>query len=465
MRTLTPITATNEPTGTGNGINTVFSLLYQGVPIFDPQGLNVYAVYRNDWQGNQRMYPTPRTNLVQQSQNLSASPWTGSVSATASATTYAGTIPYYTLAKTTTSAYEARSITTGQAFVAGQSATLTVALRASSVSMVSVGIYGATSTWGSPSEAVCVVLSGPGTISIVPSAGSLFTISGLSATQDTLVQITRTFAGNESNSGVYVYPGGVNDVTSGDSVLAGRVQFEYGTGATSYIATAGAAVTTTDYVINYYGSVTFAVPPATGALLTWSGMAEIYLLDSNATILAQYANSPVITGLVDYINQWIDPAIDIDNFFNYCWNVLTAQGFGLDNWGTIVGVTRQITLAAIPDYLGFKEALPGSEPWNQAPWYGGKTTSQVYELSDSSFRTLILTKALANISNFTAPSINNLLNFLFAGRGSCYVLELSPMQIEYVFNFALQPWEAAVLEQPSLMPRPAGVGVTITVNP
>jgi len=83
---------------------------------------------------------------------------------------------------------------------------------------------------------------------------------------------------------------------------------------------------------------------------------------------------------------------------------------------------------------------------------------------------LILTKALANISSFTAQSMNALLNFMFNGqgttRGSCYVLEsATPMQISYVFNFALESWEAAVLEQASLMPRPAGVGVTITVNP
>lgn len=464
MRTLTPITANNEPTGTGDGIKVVFPLLYQGVQIFDPQNLSVWSVYRNDWQGNQRLYPFPRTNYIKQSQNLAASPWAGSPSATVSATMY-GIVPYYTLAKTTGSSYEGRSISVGQAFNQGDKLTLTIALRASASSSASFGIYGATSTWGANSEAVCVALEGPGGITRVPSAGSLFTISGLSTSEDTLVQVTRKLAGNESDISAYIYPGGVDSVTSGDSVLAGRMQLEGGSGATSYIATAGSIVTTTDYTVNYYGSIQLATPPATAATLSWSGQADIYMLDSVSTILAQYANSPIITSLVDYFNQWIDPATDIDNFFNYCWNVLTAKGFGLDNWGTIVGVNRQITLASIPDYLGFAEALPGSEPWNQAPWYGGTTTSQVYELSDDAFRTLILTKALANISNFTAPSINKLLQFLFAGRGSCYVLELSPMQIEYVFNFALQPWEQAVLLQPSLLPRPAGVGVTVTVNP
>lgn len=183
------------------------------------------------------------------------------------------------------------------------------------------------------------------------------------------------------------------------------------------------------------------------------------------TLLSQYANSSAIVALIDRFNEWIDPSVNIDQFFNYVWNVQTAQGFGLDIWGRIVDVPRQIAIVAIPFYLGFEEGLPGPNPFDQAPFYNGMTSSGTYLLTDDAYRVLIMTKALANISSFSAPSVNALLRYLFAGRGSCYVIELSPMQIEYVFNFPLQTWEAAVLLQPSLMPRPAGVGVTITVNP
>jgi hypothetical protein len=183
------------------------------------------------------------------------------------------------------------------------------------------------------------------------------------------------------------------------------------------------------------------------------------------TILSQYVNSPVITGLIDYTNQWIDPSVDIGNFYSYVWDVLTAQGFGLDIWGRIVNVPRTISIPATQIYFGFDEALPNAQPFNQAPFYAGPQKGTLYTLTDAAYRVLILTKALANISSFTAPSVNALLQFMFNGRGSCYVLEISVMQIEYVFNFALQSWEAAILQQPSLMPRPAGVGVTIVVNP
>lgn len=184
----------------------------------------------------------------------------------------------------------------------------------------------------------------------------------------------------------------------------------------------------------------------------------------SATLLSQYANSPAITALINDFNAWLDPGADIDHFYDVVWNVQTAVGFGLDIWGRIVDIPRQITITPLPLYLGFEEALPGSYPFDQEPFYSGVPTSSVYLLSDDAYRVLIMTKALANISSFSAPSVNALLRYLFAGRGSCYVLELSPMQIEYVFNFPLASWEAAVLLQPSLMPRPAGVGVTITVN-
>lgn len=189
------------------------------------------------------------------------------------------------------------------------------------------------------------------------------------------------------------------------------------------------------------------------------------MINSQATLLSQYANSPVITQLVADFNQWIDPAADIDNFYNVVWNVQTAVGFGLDIWGAIVNVPRQINLIPPADYLGFDEALPGSNPFNQQPFYNGPATStNLYLLTDDAYRVLIMTKALANISTFTAPSVNALLRYLFAGRGACYVLELGGMAIQYVFKFALQPWESSVLQQPSLMPRPAGVSVTITVT-
>lgn len=149
------------------------------------------------------------------------------------------------------------------------------------------------------------------------------------------------------------------------------------------------------------------------------------------TIISQYGNSQTICGLINKMNAWIDPQADIDNFYNLVWNLSTAQGFALDLWGRIVGVSREIL------------------------------TSPATILTDAQFLELIMLKALSNISASTSPSINQLLQNWMAGRGRCYVLDLGNMEAAYVFEFALQPFEITILSQSGIFLRPAGVGAII----
>lgn len=182
------------------------------------------------------------------------------------------------------------------------------------------------------------------------------------------------------------------------------------------------------------------------------------MISVEKTIVSQYANSPTITQLVKNIDAYIDPRADFDNFFNFVWNVDTAQGFGLDIWGRIVNVTRNLNFAAGTQFFGFNEALPGSYPFGEQPFYD---QSQAFVMADDAYRQLILIKALANISRTTAPAINQLLQNLFAGRGKCYVNDMGGMQMRYTFEFALTPYEFAIVTQSGALPRPAGVGATL----
>lgn len=178
------------------------------------------------------------------------------------------------------------------------------------------------------------------------------------------------------------------------------------------------------------------------------------------TIASQYGNSPSILTLIEAMNQYIDPTVDLDQFYNFVWNVDTAVGFGLDIWGRIVGVDRVLQIPGSFLYLGFTGQIE-AEPFNQAPFYSGPPDTQAFTLSDDAYRTLILTKALSNISAATAPSLNTLLSGLFANRGRSYVRDLGGMAMQFQFEFALQPFELAVLTQSGAVPRPAGVAATI----
>lgn len=174
------------------------------------------------------------------------------------------------------------------------------------------------------------------------------------------------------------------------------------------------------------------------------------------TIISQYANSPALVQLVDFMEQDIDPSTDLDAFYAYVWNVLTAQGFGLDVWGKIVGIGRQLNIPGTINNLGFSEG-PSGQPFGQAPFYAGPPASTVFTLGDDAYRTLIFVKALSNISNCTAPSLNHLLQVLFPGRGRTYVADTGQMQMRYVFEFALQPFEMSILTQSGAVARPAAV--------
>lgn len=168
------------------------------------------------------------------------------------------------------------------------------------------------------------------------------------------------------------------------------------------------------------------------------------MIDVEKTIASQYANSPTLVQLVQNINTYLDPRADFDTFFNYVWNVETAQGFGLDIWGRIVQVDRTINVPA-------DTPNPGQFSF----------TAGVYQMTDAQYRTVILMKALANITNCTAPALNQLLSNLFATRGRCYVRDLGGMKMEYRFEFWLQPFEYAIIAQYQVAPRPAGVLASI----
>jgi hypothetical protein len=244
------------------------------------------------------------------------------------------------------------------------------------------------------------------------------------------------------------------------TVRIGLPQAELSSVATYPIATYGNATPYTDYSISSVGVVNLTTAPFAGALLLWSGT---YLYVPAATVaslvqetlLSQYANSPTLLQLINNWETYINPAASLNAFYTQIWDVLTATGFGLDIWGKIVGISRQIKIAGTALDFGFKEGT--GQPFGQAPFNGGTASSNTYTLSDTAFRTLILVKALSNISNSTALSYNNLLQNLFAGRGRCYVTDTGQMQILFTFEFNLQPYEISIITNSGAFPRPAAV--------
>ena len=172
--------------------------------------------------------------------------------------------------------------------------------------------------------------------------------------------------------------------------------------------------------------------------------------------------------MLESFNEAIDPTADLANFYNKIWNVHTAVGYGLDVWGTIVGVSRYLQIPSTP-YLGFEEAFTiptattGPQPFNQDPFFNGVTATTSFALTDSQYRQLIMIKAAANISNLSVPAINALLRAEFGVNngvdpyGDAYIQDLENMSFNYYLNFHPSVAQIAIIQNSGVFPRPAGV--------
>lgn len=220
-----------------------------------------------------------------------------------------------------------------------------------------------------------------------------------------------------------------------------------------------------------------------------SQIGDIDVFDVWSTIESQYANSVILTSLLILWAQSLDQTQNLESFEEDIWNVYTAQGYGLDVWGRIVGVVRTIQIVGLPVF-GFAESGT-AVGFNQGMFYEGASSTQNYILGDQQFLRLILAKARSNICNGSIPAINNILLNLFAGRGNCWVSDngaltnyfgfkesgtafgfgqapfyngggAAIMGMTYVFTFPLTPIDIGIINS-GVLPKPAGVPVAIEV--
>lgn len=187
--------------------------------------------------------------------------------------------------------------------------------------------------------------------------------------------------------------------------------------------------------------------------------------DVQKTVLSQYSCAPTLNALIEAWNQTLDPIRLIETWFTNVWNLDTAQGYGLDVWGRIVGVERVLTLST-DSFFGFAEPQDLTlQPFNAAPWYSGTQTTSNYRLSDEAFRQLINAKALANITDGSITSLNAILMTLFAGQGDVWVADSGTMTLTYTFNFAPSAVQVSLIQSSGVLMRPAGVRVIYAIKP
>jgi len=188
-------------------------------------------------------------------------------------------------------------------------------------------------------------------------------------------------------------------------------------------------------------------------------------------IQSQYSASAKMLALAAGFQLRIDPHVDIDLFYEKMFNIYTAEGFGLDNWGVILGIGRTIEGPPDLDCFGFDGST--LHPFDQRPFMPDYNIipPTYLTLDDELFRLLLLYKALANISAADAATQNKLLSVLIdtgigGFEGAAYVLEVDTMVIRWVFENFLTAGQLAVFRVAGTLARGAGVGWQLyAVNP
>ena len=194
-----------------------------------------------------------------------------------------------------------------------------------------------------------------------------------------------------------------------------------------------------------------------------SPIGTIPAFDWIQTLLMQYANSETIFALCNNMAQYIDPTLNLDEFYDVLWNVDTAVGVGLDNWGRIVGVERVLALPATGTFFGFEESASSQRVgFGQAAFYGGGGSINNFTLSDDAYRPLVLAKALANICDGSTPAVNQILINLFPGIGNSYVADGLDMTETYTFSSPLTALQLAIVQNSGVIPRTCGVTANVS---
>lgn len=182
--------------------------------------------------------------------------------------------------------------------------------------------------------------------------------------------------------------------------------------------------------------------------------------DIGQTIQSQYSASPHICALVRSFYKYLAPDEDIGVFYDKAFNLATAEGVGLDAWGRIVGVTRElVAVDEESDYWSLAQAgvvNPRGSNFENAPFWS-RVDGRV-RLSDGAYRTYILIKAMVNIGDSSLASLNRMLAAMFPDA-DISLIHVGTMALRLLIRSTFSEADkAALLALPWL---PAGVGLEL----
>jgi hypothetical protein len=141
----------------------------------------------------------------------------------------------------------------------------------------------------------------------------------------------------------------------------------------------------------------------------------------------QFSGVPKLSKLAQVFHGEMDASDQLDQIHSVIADVQTAGGVFLDWWGERVGVSR---------YLKVKD--------------------EYVRFDDDYYRFLIMYRAVCNVSDSTAATMNKMLSTLTSTR--VFVVDYQTMSIQSIVVIGdIEELQAQILETYGLLNRPAGV--------
>lgn len=190
-----------------------------------------------------------------------------------------------------------------------------------------------------------------------------------------------------------------------------------------------------------------------------------YSVDLLRALLWQYNKAERLESLLTQKQAWytLNQSAFWDDWVRDVFDLRTANEFGCQVWAIVLGlrltVTTQPTTPGAPVF--------GFGTFNQNFTWGnfGQTSSGTVVLTVEQQRLVLRLRYFQLVTRCTVPEINRFMASIFADEGPVYVQDANDMSaIVYVFGFPIDSNLRFIFDNYDLLPRPATVGVAITVQ-
>ena len=189
-------------------------------------------------------------------------------------------------------------------------------------------------------------------------------------------------------------------------------------------------------------------------------------LDGN--VYTQFVNATNLNGLLNGIQPLI--TISVEDYYQNFFDINTCNTQGINQWGALLNINRTINVPNFQNVFGFDDGetpIDNQYPCNfgMGNFYDGQFTAT--DLSDNEYRALLRLRYAYITTNASVYNANLMMNIYVQSLNASYkafVKEISPMIIQFQFNFNLTDLQYAALTTQDVLPIPLGVGYSILLN-